>query len=468
VRSILFVFFLFAGTLWSQQTSPQTNAAQEDPPDEIGKLKKNCPFTHLIGCAEVLFTGQPLHIAVGSIAPQNGFGAGLAFVGHHDNLSGNWRNSWNADAIASSNGSWRAGVYAKFVDTHIKPRKAVLGTKKAKKASPSSIYKEQPVFNIYAQSTSLNKLTFFGEGPGTNAAGRSFFGMTEHIIGGSLIRPIYEPLNIGLYAELNGRAVDIRPSRGQDSPSIEQIYTPGAAPGLNDQPFFFQPGIGLRMRPTAFNNLLHFNYDVAYRPYWGTSGKFSFQRLTADLYQEISLYHTAMLTPRDTNGPNDCVVNPATDNKKCPKVSIMRSMQGTLGLRAYTSLSMTPGGNAAPFYFQPTLGGSDINGNPGLPSYQDYRFRAPNILLFREHFEHSLGGLPLGFLLLADQAKVALTRGDLGSNHWIHSYAAGLTLRAGGFPQVSLLFAFGGKEGTHTTVNVNNSLLGTAGRPSLF
>ena len=146
----------------------------------------------------------------------------------------------------------------------------------------------------------------------------------------------------------------------------------------------------------------------------------------------------------------------------------MRSMQGTLGLRAYTSLSMTPGGNTVPFYFQPTLGGSDINGNPGLPSYQDYRFRAPNILLFRENFEHSLGGLPLGFTLLADQAKVALARGDLGSNHWIHSYAAGLTLRAGGFPQVSLLFAFGGKEGTHTTVNVNNSLLGTSGRPSLF
>jgi hypothetical protein len=76
--------------------------------------------------------------------------------------------------------------------------------------------------------------------------------------------------------------------------------------------------------------------------------------------------------------------------------------------------------------------------------------------------------MPLGFMLLADQAKVALTRGDLGSNHWLHSYAAGVTLRAGGFPQVSLLFAFGGKEGTHTTVNVNNSLLGTSGRPSLF
>jgi hypothetical protein len=221
------------------------------------------------------------------------------------------------------------------------------------------------------------------------------------------------------------------------------------------------------MRPTAFNNLLHFNYDVAYRPYWAVSDKFSFQTLTADLYQEISLYHTDPRVTRDANGPDDCVVDPKTDNKKCPKIT-MRSMEGTLGLRAFTSLSMTPSGNVVPFYFQPTLGGSDINGNAALASYQDYRFRAPNILLFRENFEHSLGTLPLGVALLADQAKLGLHRGDLGSNHWVHSYAAGLTLRAGGFPQIYLLFAFGGKEGTHTSVNVNNSLLGTSGRPSLF
>jgi hypothetical protein len=129
---------------------------------------------------------------------------------------------------------------------------------------------------------------------------------------------------------------------------------------------------------------------------------------------------------------------------------------------------MTPGGDNVPFYFQPTLGGTDLNGNSALSSYQDYRFRAPNILLFQEKFEHSIGKLPLGFTFRADQGKVALTRGDLGANHWSHSYAAGLTLRAGGFPQVYLLFAFGGTEGTHTLVNMNTSLLGTASRPSLF
>jgi len=155
------------------------------------------------------------------------------------------------------------------------------------------------------------------------------------------------------------------------------------------------------------------------------------------------------------------------EHPRCPRVT-SRNLEGSLGLRAFTSLSLTPGGDTVPFYFQPTLGGADINGNSALSSYQDYRFRAPNTLLFQEKLEHSIGRLPLGFTFRADQGKVALTRGDLGSNHWVHSYAAGLTLRAGGFPQVYLLFAFGGQEGTHTLVNMNTSLLGTASRPSLF
>jgi hypothetical protein len=302
--------------------------------------------------------------------------------------------------------------------------------------------------------------------------------MTEHIVGGSLVRPLGQKLNMGWYAELNGRAVDIRPSRGQSSPSIEQLYTTTTAPGLAMQPFFLQPGIGVRMRPSALNNLLNFNYDLAYRPFIGVSESgFSFQRLTADLYQEISLYHKYLLTPRDTNDPNDCRTDPSDDSSTCPPVirkgnnsgtSSSRSVEGRLALRAYTTLSMAPGSNTVPFYFQPTLGGADLNGNPSLSSYQDYRFRAPNILLFQEIFEHSLGRWPLGFTLRADQGKVALTRGDLGSNSWRHSYAVGATLRAGGFPQVYLLFAFGGNEGTHTLANVNASLLGSAGRPSLF
>ncbi len=69
---------------------------------------------------------------------------------------------------------------------------------------------------------------------------------------------------------------------------------------------------------------------------------------------------------------------------------------------------------------------------------------------------------------MLDEGKVALTRGDIDFTHLLHSYSAGLTLRAGGFPMVYLLFSWGGHEGMHTIASMNTSLLGGASRPSLF
>jgi len=131
---------------------------------------------------------------------------------------------------------------------------------------------------------------------------------------------------------------------------------------------------------------------------------------------------------------------------------------------------MTAANHVVPFYFQQTLGGSDINGTPFLASYQDYRFRAPNLMLLRGSFEHSLPGKlsPLGVAFNADFGKVALSRSALSSTPFLHSYSTGLTLRAGGFPEVWLLYAWGGHEGVHTIGAMNTSLLGGSARPSLY
>lgn len=467
MRSIFLMFFLLAAAM-AQQTAAQSNAAQQDPATETGKLKKNCPFHKVVGCLEVLFTGQPLHIAVGSIAPQNGFGAGLAYVGHKT-PSEDWLVTWNADGIASTNGSWRAGVYWKFVDTKQPDIGIQKGTKGKKKDNPSEL-PEQPVFNVYAQAISLNKLAYFGLGPNTGRAGRSFYGMQETIVGASAVKPVYQAWRAGLYGEINGRFVDIRPSSGQSSPSINGLYTDATAPGLSDQPAFIQLGEGVRVRP-AYRNRLLLNYDFGYRQYVAAGdSSFSFQRLTVDLEHQLRIHRNvaqAVGNP-NTNGPDDCSINPGVEHPQCPKAKVTSNLEGSVNVRAFAALSMTPNGTRVPFYFQQTLGGADINGNPSLSSYEDYRFRAPNILLLRETFEHSIWKFPVGFLFIADQGKIALTRGDLASNAWIHSVSAGLSLRAGGLPQVYLLFSWGGNEGTHTIANLNTSLLGGSARPSLF
>lgn len=470
MRCVIAGMLLFAVPFANGQTSQaQTVAAKVDAPGEIDKLKDSCGafnFKGIPGCLEELFTGQPVHIAVGSIAPQNGFGAGLAYVGHKN--TENWRISWNADAVGSINASWRAGGYMKFVHSGQRLIGHHLGSKNVK---PNwTELPEHPVLSLYAQAISLNKLTYFGLGPSTTEAGRSFLGMREIIIGGNALKPIHGPLKISLYGEVNGRLIALRPSPGQPSPSIEQLYTEATAPGLANQPGTLQLGEGLRMTPVLANAILRLNYNVAYQQYFAPGNStFSFQRVTLDLDHRFALYSktTRVLDPRVGNGPDECSLDPSEKNPECPK-AFTRNLEGSVGVRVFTALSMTPGGNLVPFYFQPTLGGSDINGNPSLASYRDYRFRAPNVVLVRESFEHSVGNLPIGIALMADEGKVALTRGDLGPSPWVHSFSAGLTLRAGGFPQVYLLFSWGGSEGTHTIANVNTILLGGSARPSLY
>jgi hypothetical protein len=470
MRRLVLTALLFAAFSARAQEKPPPQAPAPpriDPSGEVDKLKESCGAFKAMPCAEEHFTGKPVHIAVGSIAPQNGFGAGVAYLGHK--TTDNWRINWDSDAVGSINGSWRVGLYVKFVNTYEKPIGGGFGTK-GKKTHVLSELPEHPVINLYVQAISLNKLTFFGLGPATTLAGRSFYGMREIIAGGNAVKPFNQMLNASLFGEVNGRFVNIRPSTSQPSQTIGALYTEATAPGLISQPSAVQLGEGIQIRPTYFDDFLRLNYRLAYQQFFAPgNSNFSFQRLIADLSHQFVIYKktTRYLLPRvnNPNGPDDCSLSTDPEHPEC--AAITRDMQGTVDLRFFLAASMTPGENLVPFYFQPTIGGVDIDGNPSLSSYQDFRFRAPNVMFFHQGLEHSIWG-PLGFSIMAEEGKVGLARDDLGSNPWIHSFASGLTLRAGGFPQVFLLFAWGGKEGTHTIASVNNSLLGGSARPSLF
>jgi len=427
------------------------------------------------GCGIALFTDHPLHIAAGSMPPQNGFSLGAAFVTAKN--TENWRLSWDVDAVGSFSGSWRAGGYMKLVHTPREPVRVVNPvvlqpgeTQKIPVAKPQiNLVHPYTVFNLYAQTISLNKLNFFGLGNDSALAGASVFGMREAIVGGSVIKPVYEwsaikKLNLALLGEVNGRFVDIRGENGQSYPSIESVYTNASAPGLNSQPAFMQFGEGVRVKP-VFGDRFQLNYLANYQQFFAPSNsRNSFQRWTLDLTHIFYLYGYTKSAPRnaDLSGPDRC----APPGQGCPEVSHTRNLNGSIGMRLLLSESMNSSTSAVPFYFQQTLGGSDINGAMSLGSYRDYRYRAPNVLLLQESFEHSLWG-PFGVKFIADQGRVALTRSDVGFDHLKHSFASGFTLRAGGFPMVWLMFAWGGSEGHHNVFNMNTSLLGGSARPLL-
>ena len=434
---------------WSQESALHAQLRREG--DRVGDACK-FDFKALGGCAYTLFTDHPLHIAAGSLPPQNGFGVGGAFVWAKD--THNWRMSWDFDAVGAFSGSWRAGAYMKMVHTpHPK-------TPKIQATHPYT------VFDFCAQTISLNKLNYFGLGNSTTTADKSLFGMSETIVGASAIKPVYELrairwLNLSLNGEINGRFVNLRGEHGQSAPSIETLYTNVTAPGLASQPGFFQLGEGVRIKPEIGN--LQFNYLGKFQQFFASStSQNSFMRWTVDLDHNYSLYNNSHGGVSGRFGPDSC----AHGDEKCPEIPHTRNLNGSIDVRLLLSESITSGANVVSFYFQQTLGGSDINSALALGSFQDYRFRAPNLLLLQESFEHSIWG-PFGVKLMADQGRVALTRSDIGFSHLKHSFAGGLTLRAGGFPMVSLMYVRGGGEGTHLIGNMNTSLLGGSARPAL-
>ncbi len=430
---------------------------------EGDRFHESCVHFNAGSCAQLLFTDHPLHIAAGSLAPQNGFAGGPALVLHYD--ASKYLIKWNFDAVGSANGSWRAGAYMKIIPTAMK---GVVVNRSGKKHKGVSLF-SAPYFTLFTQAISLNKIGFYGLGPSSTATARTFFGMTETIAGATANVPVPKlgPLNLSLIGEVNGRFVTIRGNHGENSPSIETKFSPATAPGLNTQPAFIQFGEGLRMKPQLFNGFISLDYLANFQQFVASGdSSFSFRRLNLDFSHEIPIYH-GVTSRSDTKafGPDECGSD--LKSQPCPSYK-SRNRYGSVNLRFLLTESMTSGGSMVPFYFQPTLGGSDVNGSASLPSFQDYRFRAPNVVLYHASIEHSIFSLPMGVILGADAGKAVLTRGDIGIDHLRHSYSAGVTLRAGGFPMVVLMFAYGGHEGNHFIANMNTSLLGGSARPSLF
>ena len=149
-------------------------------------------------------------------------------------------------------------------------------------------------------------------------------------------------------------------------------------------------------------------------------------------------------------------------------MSKTKDFTGSISFRLLLVESEAKAGSAVPFYFNPTIGGSDLSNNAMLPSYPDFRFRAPNLVLMRGSFEQALGKLPIGLFFSIDAGKSAIYRNDVDFSNLRESYSAGLTIHAGGLPVAYLLFSWGGNEGNHFTGSVSDALLGASARPSLF
>src|SRR5437867_10503811 len=122
-----------------------------------------------------------------------------------------------------------------------------------------------------------------------------------------------------------------------------------------------------------------------------SSSQNSFLRWTVDLDHTYSLYGNTRTMPgnTDTIGPDSCA--PAGEN--CPGISRTRNFNGSIDVRLLLSESITSATSAVPFYFQPTLGGSDINGGLAL-GIRITGFEHPMFCFYRRAL-NTRSGVPL-------------------------------------------------------------------------
>jgi hypothetical protein len=472
-RALILALCLAPVPLAAQQPpAPQESAVGGAFRKEGDRVSEDCAGfapKAILGCTVTLITDHPAHATLGSIAPKNGFGFGGAFGWESNNQNFPWNAS--ADVVGAPSGAWRAGAYFKLrqADQSL-PQPVGPG----EGSSPGSFIHTIPIYGAFAQSIFLPRLPYYGLGNGSSRDALSYFAMRQTIVGGNATYPIptgsQSRVRLAAVGEVMERFIHTADSTSRQ-PSLSTADGGASAIGFGVDRAFTQFGEGARAK-LAFGPLVRFDYLAQFQQFVTASDAgLNFRRWTLDLGHEIAIYRRFKpVVKAGEYGPNSCELN--RDGRCLPQIATVRAADrswnktGTVGARVLLVRSQTSAANGVPFYFQPTLGGSDINGSRWLASYDDYRFRAPNLLVFQETFEHMIAG-PVGAFVELNQGRVGLQRESL-ANNLRSTFAIGASLNAGAAPMLTVFWATGGAEGHHIAFIMNTALLGGGSRPSLF
>ena len=340
-----------------------------------------------------LATGHPLHIAFGSIAPQNGFGFGGALVGH-DTPNENWRINWSADAVGAIGGAWRAGAYINFVNTIVKPI-TVIAAPAATAPSAGEIH-TYPVYGAYVQTISLPKVRFTALVPRQVADDRAFFGLGEPSpVPTRLCRSTaqgHSTLSWSARRTVASSNLKLQPNEVL----IERLYArKTTAAGLNASRDS-QSGEGVGGSASLLAGAVSLNYLLQLQQFVAPGdSSYSFRRWTVDLRHEVPIYRNPVRRRRSATRTRRTSARPILRSTDARHL-VSRNRTGTVGFQDLLAIER------GLWERGPVLLSADgrrlgHQRRPGmLASFDDYRFRGPRLFLLQESIEHSLGSWPAG------------------------------------------------------------------------
>ncbi len=351
-------------------------------------------------CGAGFFTARPIHPTVQSIVPGGGYGVGptLSELFNH----GKWQQEFDATGVASTRAFWLGE--AKFTASH-------------DKFGQNNSARDRFAYDIYAHARGLPLMPFYGIGPDTAKSTLVDFTERDVAAGADVFNPFSDWFGAG--GRIESMWTDIGGVTDPTQISITSRFNETTAPGLTSQPNLMH--YEFYAEPRWLHGLLPLDYKIGYSFYQDhDSGHYSFQRF------RVNGIHTFHPTGRDSD---------------------------FLTIHTLLSLSYTNGSSVVPFYLQETLGGTDIDGNPTLRGFADYRFRAPDLDMIQVEYDQRVWG-PIGLLGFYDVGQVALRVSDLSLAHMRQSFGFGLAVWAGNRAVFKVYLGLGSGEGTHTFIGI--------------
>jgi hypothetical protein len=387
IRRLIVPFLLIGAPAFAQFISDCAGIVNPPPP--------KTSINEAEACLTDFFTARPVHVTVKSIVPGGGFGVGPTL--NADLNSGQWQNHLNITGVASVRQFWETG--ALFTATHTS-------------FGANNSARDRFRVNLYGHAHDLPLMPFYGIGPNVTQQNLTDYREREVKAGADLINPFSAWFAAG--GTLEAIWPDIGGVTNTGVRSIGTVFNEATAPGLVSQPAFMHYEVFAEPRHTR--GPFEFTYRVGYDFYQDTqSGHYSFRRFKVE---GTHIFHPEK---RDDS---------------------------FLTIHTRLTISGANAGNAVPFYFQETLGGSDIDGQPTLRGFRDYRFRAPDNVLIQVQYDRRIWG-PVGLLGFYDTGEVANRAADLSLADMRHSFGFGVSIWAGNRAVFRALVGLGSGEGRH-------------------
>lgn len=270
--------------------------------------------------------------------------------------------------------------------------------------------------DLYAVRHNYPRLDYYGSGPDSDKTGRSDYRLEDAAFDATIGTRPFKGLTLGStlgYVRNNiGRGTDSR------FVSAEQIYSPKQAPGIDVQAGFLRLGSFAQYdyRDFAPGPRSGGNYFVQFSNFHDRNvGLHDFRRLDAELQQYV----------------------PVLNKRR------------VIAVRARTSLTFHEPGQTAPFFMQPTLGGSD-----DLRGYRPFRFRGDHLMVMNAEYRWEVfSGLDMA--VFGDAGKVFNHKSEFNLRHLESAAGFGFRFNARNTTFLRLDVGFS-HEGFQVFVKFNN------------